>query len=361
MSKKISNTKRSGLSIARVDRNRLDTLYYQLMDLVKESELGPDYDHFFARPKDVSSENSIDWYTELTGQATAIVELSVEDAQTAVAKFEVMVQKLRERADFLRSSGDRSSADLLSNALTIPDKKYIYSIDGLIVITCWGFSNAENDIVRNGEISETIKEKITPKPVEKPAAVQKEAVAEPEPVQKEAVVEPEPVQKEEKTESEKTKVEDTQPVSPPETVKKKSKFLPILLLLLLLALAALAVWYFLVKTPPKEDLSFLKGSHTAEGILENREGERVDLQLNFPDDTGQGSGVITSPKKKCTGSVTAHLGANNTVHLSLGTFTCPDNDHFDPFTIECRRDTNDCTGRNAGGGDSWKIKLNFNK
>ncbi|MBQ7609294.1 MAG: hypothetical protein IJU76_15205, partial [Desulfovibrionaceae bacterium] len=197
--------------------------------------------------------------------------------------------------------------------------------------------------------------------VAEPEPVQKEAVAEPEPVQKEAVVEPEPVQKEEKTESEKTKVEDTQPVSPPETVKKKSKFLPILLLLLLLALAALAVWYFLVKTPPKEDLSFLKGSHTAEGILENREGERVDLQLNFPDDTGQGSGVITSPKKKCTGSVTAHLGANNTVHLSLGTFTCPDNDHFDPFTIECRRDTNDCTGRNAGGGDSWKIKLNFNK
>ncbi|MBQ7606698.1 MAG: hypothetical protein IJU76_01775, partial [Desulfovibrionaceae bacterium] len=219
MSKKISNTKRSGLSIARVDRNRLDTLYYQLMDLVKESELGPDYDHFFARPKDVSSENSIDWYTELTGQATAIVELSVEDAQTAVAKFEVMVQKLRERADFLRSSGDRSSADLLSNALTIPDKKYIYSIDGLIVITCWGFSNAENDIVRNGEISETIKEKITPKPVEKPAAVQKEAVAEPEPVQKEAVAEPEPVQKEAVAEPEPVQKE---AVAEPEPVQKEA-------------------------------------------------------------------------------------------------------------------------------------------
>ena len=44
MSKKIANTKRSGLSVARVDRNRLDTLYYQLIELVHESDLGENYE-----------------------------------------------------------------------------------------------------------------------------------------------------------------------------------------------------------------------------------------------------------------------------------------------------------------------------
>ena len=76
MGQKIACTKRAGLSVLRVERNKLDALYYQLVDLLEES--GYDYKNFFARPKDVPSEKSIDWYSDLSGNVESFSALNEE-------------------------------------------------------------------------------------------------------------------------------------------------------------------------------------------------------------------------------------------------------------------------------------------
>jgi hypothetical protein len=153
MSKKIANTKRSGLSVVRVDRNKLDTLYYQLIDIVQDGNLGDDYVNFFAKPKDVTSEKSIDWYTELTGTAVSFKDLSPEEAKATSEKFKAMVGKLTEYSEALRAKGDRSSADLIKSALNIPNENYLVKVGDNVVMTCWGFLNSGEITAKDGELT----------------------------------------------------------------------------------------------------------------------------------------------------------------------------------------------------------------
>ncbi len=161
MSQKIANTKRNGLSVSRVERNRLDTLYYQLQDILGEykNESGSDFsaspDSFFARPKDVPSEKSIDWYSDLSGKVTALSDLPPDEALKVQANYGQMVQSLEVFADKLQASGDRTGAELLRNALTIPDASYIYLVGDQIVVTCWGFSHSESTRAKDSELSDT--------------------------------------------------------------------------------------------------------------------------------------------------------------------------------------------------------------
>ena len=66
---------------------------------------------------------------------------------------------LENYAEQLRQSGEQSGANLITNALNIPDESYVYVLDDQVVVTCWGFSNAENSLVKDGDIVGRIKEK----------------------------------------------------------------------------------------------------------------------------------------------------------------------------------------------------------
>ena len=139
MGQKIACTKRAGLSVLRVERNKLDALYYQLVDLLEES--GYDYKNFFARPKDVPSEKSIDWYSDLSGNVESFSALNEEQADKVLRKFNELNVNLKAFSEKLSKSGDRTGSELIKAALVIPDHSYIYLVGEQIVITCWGFVN----------------------------------------------------------------------------------------------------------------------------------------------------------------------------------------------------------------------------
>ena len=154
MGQKIASIKRSGLSVARVDRNKLDTLYYQLLDLIGES--GYDYQDYFARPKDVPSEKSIDWYSDLNGTVKNFDSLSDEQANKVLAKIREIGNSLNEYSEKLSNSGERSSADLVKSALKIPDRNYIYLVGNHPVITCWGFSKSDGTLAQGYDLTGSV-------------------------------------------------------------------------------------------------------------------------------------------------------------------------------------------------------------
>lgn len=154
MGQKIASIKRSGLSVARVDRNKLDTLYYQLLDLIGES--GYDYQDYFARPKDVPSEKSIDWYSDLNGTVKNFDSLSDEQANEVLAKIREIGNSLNEYSEKLSNSGERSSADLVKSALKIPDRNYIYLVGNHPVITCWGFSKSDGTLAQGYDLTGSV-------------------------------------------------------------------------------------------------------------------------------------------------------------------------------------------------------------
>lgn len=386
MSKKIANTKRSGLSVARVDRNRLDALYYQLLDLVKESGLGTPYEHFFAKPRDVSSEKSIDWYTELNGDAVPLSSLPEDRYAEVMERFHAMVGELNNYALSLRQNGERSGADLIKNALNIPDESYLYLVDDTLVVTCWGFSNAENSLVKDGDIVGKIKEKHdriqkafedmqgavedmqgttesvesaeAPSPETPPLAENPEP---PAPAEEATPPEPQATQPEvPEPPSPSTPTTPTPPPATPPAPPTHSWFFPAITGAGLLLAGAAAAWYFLFKDPPdktppttpaQEDMSFLQGSLKAEDMLVNEKGDPVNLELIFTGKEGKGETRISSSRQTCRGTVSAHLDQDDKdkVVMDLTPLTCPDGNNFEAFTILCRRSTDTCEGFNKDG------------
>lgn len=345
MSKKIANTKRSGLSVARVDRNRLDALYYQLIDLVKGSGLGEEYVNFFARPKDVSSEKSIDWYSDIDGEPHALSSLPDEEADAAYGRFASMVRNLLAYSDKLRDSGEKSSADLLKSALSVPDRNYIYVICDQIVLTCWGFSQTGESRAKDGDITASVQEKPVEKAVSSLSAQEKQEEKREESLTD--VVQEEPDRPEEK--------EQVQEESSERVEKKKSGIWPVLLFLLLALIIAALAWYFLGQNKePKEDLSFLKGEMNVSGVLANENGDHVDLMLFFPSDDGKGASKVISARQECTGTVSAHLKGDDKVIMHLTPLVCPDNNNFSAIALECKRDGTQCVGTNEDGS-TWNI------
>lgn len=347
MSKIIANTKRNGLSVARVDRNRIDALYYQLIDLLKGGHLGAEYEHFFAKPLDVASEKSIDWYTELNGDAIPLPALAGEEYSRAVEKFADLLSHLKSYAETLRQSGERSSAELIKNALNVPDESYVYVVNGAIVVTCWGFSNAENSLVRDGDIMGLVKEKR-----KAPDAANRQQVAAP--------VAP-------STPTADMGGEQAQAVPPPPApdASGRSWLLPVLIGALLVLAGAFAAWYFLFKgkdepTPPASvDMSFLQGTHKASGQLVNDKGEPVDLLLVFEGADGKGKSLVKSQRQQCTGTVSARFGQGDKVLMDLSPLTCPDSNNFEEaFTVECDASMNACTGIDVRG---TRFNINITK
>ena len=353
VSKKIANTKRSGLSVARVDRNRLDALYYQLLDLVKESGLA--YEHFFAKPRDVPSEKSIDWYTELNGTARQLSTLSGEDYAKATETLRTYLGNLKNYAEQLRQSGEQSGANLITNALNIPDESYVYVLDDQVVVTCWGFSNAENSLVKDGDIVGRIKEKQetgTAQPSRTSQTTSGDggaAASEAEAKHGDGVQPSE--QAAESTPSDRAAQEPTAP--------KRSWLLPLLLGCALVLAGAFAAWYFLFKDKNSEDMAFLQGSYKAHDMLINEQGETVDLLLVFPGKDGKGESSITSPRQQCRGKVQAHQGQDGKVVLEVDTQACPDGNNFEAFTLVCDKVSYACEAKNKNGA-VWNLEITKN-
>ncbi len=409
MGQKIACTSRSGLCVTRVDRNKLDTLYYQLSDLISES--GYAYQDVFARPKDVPSEKSIDWYSDLSGSVRQFDDLSDEEAKSVLNHINEIKTNLKNYSDKLYESGDSSGAGLLKNALVVPDNSCIYLVGGHPVITCWGFLKNEDNLAGGDELtsnlnqclhdesepelqaaidnsssnfSETdvvdmisekyktkLEEKETVKPQEDIKAPTKKNVKRSsvkktvrKTVRKTkmsaevaASTTKEPVSYDDETEKEKQ--EESQNVKDHESKKGKWWLYLLILFCVLLLLLLLYLLFSRISMSGNHDVnqpdySFLKGTTRVKDALENEEGHLVDLKLVFKDDSGVGETIIQTSFKSCRGEAHATMVANDKVRLNLSPLKCPNGDDYESFDLICDRNRTKCEG-SAGDGSSWVV------
>ena len=413
MGQKIACTKRAGLSVLRVERNKLDALYYQLVDLLEES--GYDYKNFFARPKDVPSEKSIDWYSDLSGNVESFSALNEEQADKVLRKFNELNVNLKAFSEKLSKSGDRTGSELIKAALAIPDHSYIYLVGEQIVITCWGFVKSEGALVSDDELSGNLRSNLQKESEQELKGNYKQSlVKESETDLKDTIKEnynsPSTLEVVDNTEDEvsesdngvtkkkrsynrrakKTIVSDNendvdsavvsqmasgsekdgrpihQEIQESSSSKKSNWWVYLLLLLGLLLLILLVYWYFsrgsnnsTLQIPPKtemksDDLSFLKGTLRIKDVLENEKGQLVDLKIIFKDGSGIGESVIQTNEQVCKGSVNALLVNNDRVDLNLSDITCPNNNNFQNFNIQCNKARTTCYGK-VPGGVTWEV------
>ena len=363
MSKKIANTKRSGLSVARVDRNRLDTLYYQLQDLVQESGLGEEYEQFFARPKDVASEKSIDWYTDLPGKTVPFSALPQEEASVALERFKSIVQTLSGYSEKLRQSGERSGADLLKSALNVPDQSYLYLVGDNIVVTCWGFSNAENSLVKDGDLVDSVSRAVREQSVnveDTLRTIRQKQAGDTVPAAGEAGQDSgssSPTSPQEAGVPAGQQIPLAQPAAEPRKKGGAGWIVPVVIGAALVLAGAFAVWYFLMHGNNKdpEGFAYLKGSLEVRDALVNENGDPVVLRITFPGSDGKGTGELVSERQICKGPASASRESDGRVRISVDKMTCPNGNDFEPFSMVCQSGTTSCVGLNKDG-TVWEIE-----
>ncbi len=367
----VGTTPRTGLSVEQVGGNDVYKLLPQLQALLDQGfGNAQQYRKFFAEPVEV--DRNIDWYAEDSGNVEKIINLAPEEQQKVLEQLKAILAGLNKYADQLNKNDSptfRNYAEILKKAMIVPGKDYldyVYSVDGHPVMIGWGFTEGNNNTVDG--IQDLIKqvnlslEKVT-------ANTQKfEPSPEPEP-------EPEP---ELKPATEPEQVVEQQPQPEPEPKpepqpeKSSSGSLWGVIIGGILVLAGIiAAWYFFFnkdKTPetpppapvaeqPKESpFAFLQGEfNTPDNLLEDASSQNVKMNINFPDDSGAGIIKIIEPNQTCEGKTQASLEENNTVRFNVSEITCPNNQNYDPFTLDCQRDSFNCTY--SGSDKHWDLTI----
>ena len=98
----------------------------------------------------------------------------------------------------------------------------------------------------------------------------------------------------------------------------------------------------------------MKGTLRIKDVLENEKGQLVDLKIIFKDGSGIGESVIQTNEQVCKGSVNALLVNNDRVDLNLSDITCPNNNNFQNFNIQCNKARTTCYGK-VPGGVTWEV------
>ncbi|WP_135077378.1 hypothetical protein [Terasakiella sp. SH-1] len=119
---------------------------------VLEKEAGVEISDLFARPSHDEEAQRIDWYCPkgAVKKYTEIVDaeekrLFEEELHKKVSKVTVLI----ERFENSEVDNERALAEFLDEALKIPSREYIYSVDGKPVFAAWGFEGRAADEIED--------------------------------------------------------------------------------------------------------------------------------------------------------------------------------------------------------------------
>lgn len=368
MGTNITTTEKKDLTVAQVGGNEIYKQLHLIQDLIAIGKLGDEYARLFAEPQEY--EGSIDWWYAEEGDPVRVMELPSEERQPVLHRFREMIGVVQNYAATLRAQKKnpayRGHADILEHAVIIPNLDCLYAVNGNPVLVCWGFWEGDSDLVEEArklirQIDTTIADDEAARP-----ATQKEHEGLPDTHKREGDAPP--------TDTDAgvaPGVVGSVPQEAParsagatQSGKKSSSRLPLLVLLALIVLAlAVAAWYFLKSKPrlsstPDTSLAFLKGDVNAKGVLSNESGEDVDLRLHFAGEDGKGVSYITEKTQTCQGTVTARASADNTVTFALSELRCPNQNHYEPFSLVCVRGITSCTGTNKNG-ETYQVEVSM--
>ncbi|QRG79707.1 SrfA family protein [Citrobacter sp. R56] len=123
---------------------------FQLRETIYRLDAGRDLARHLAIPQNDQGGDRTDWYSSFPGDVipwSGASEAERESAHQQFNEFQVAVQSLSEQllnAEQSRTGGDRRVfAQLLKSVTYFPDYEFVYLVNGILVITFWGFVHPE--------------------------------------------------------------------------------------------------------------------------------------------------------------------------------------------------------------------------
>jgi hypothetical protein len=118
----------------------------QLRETIRRLDTGHDLARHLAIPQNDQGGDRTDWYSSFAGEVipwNSATEFERAAAYSQFESFKLAVLALSERlltTDDKHSGGDkRVFASLLKQVVNFPDQDFVYLVDGVLVITFWGF------------------------------------------------------------------------------------------------------------------------------------------------------------------------------------------------------------------------------
>ncbi|MDG0803612.1 SrfA family protein [Pectobacterium polaris] len=119
---------------------------FQLREAIYRLDAGRDLARHLAIPQNDQSGNRTDWYSSFQGDViswSGATETERASARQQFSEFRMAVQTLSEQmltAEKSGAGGDRQVfAQLLKSVVHFPDDEFLYLVNGILVITFWGF------------------------------------------------------------------------------------------------------------------------------------------------------------------------------------------------------------------------------
>lgn len=119
---------------------------FQLREAIYRLDAGRDLARHLAIPQNDQGGDRTDWYSSFPGDVipwSAANETEQASARQQFSEFQIAVQSLSEQllnADHSGTGGDRKVfAQLLKSVVHFPDYDFVYLVNGVLVITFWGF------------------------------------------------------------------------------------------------------------------------------------------------------------------------------------------------------------------------------
>lgn len=125
---------------------------FQLREAIYRLDAGRDLARHLAIPQNDQGGDRTDWYSSFPGDVipwSGASEAERESARQQFNAFQMSVQALSEQllnAEQNRTGGDRRVfAQLLKSVTHFPDYEFVYLVNGILVITFWGFVHPEGE------------------------------------------------------------------------------------------------------------------------------------------------------------------------------------------------------------------------
>lgn len=125
---------------------------FQLREAIYRLDAGRDLARHLAIPQNDQGGDRTDWYSSFPGDVipwSGASEAERESARLQFTEFQMAVQSLSEQllnAEQSGTGGDRRVfAQLLKSVTHFPDYEFVYLVNGILVITFWGFIHPEGE------------------------------------------------------------------------------------------------------------------------------------------------------------------------------------------------------------------------
>ncbi|MEG2004450.1 MAG: SrfA family protein [Bilophila sp.] len=118
----------------------------QLMELIRP-RLGDSYVLLFASPEFDAERETVDWYSPVQGEVSALADAPTERQDVIRAELKKMGLELHKLSESLKDSGESQrviGGNLLKLALCYPDESCIRMVGDQPVIICWGFGSSSS-------------------------------------------------------------------------------------------------------------------------------------------------------------------------------------------------------------------------